>query len=249
MYRHILAFAAAVLLSGTWLAGPSFGQRKDPSPEQGFPEFKRGGPEAPGKKRAPDAEGDGEGAVPAPPRPTVNAQKKRRSGSSIPETAAKRVLLLDELFALLATAQDEQAAKRTSDVIEQLWLVPSSPTVSVLIERAARAAGEKRVDVAQKLLDSAVKMAPDYPEVFLRRAYLHHSQNDVRSALGDVRRALALEPNHFKALEALGQMLKEIGQQKAALAAFRKLLEVHPFWPGAKAAMDELVRDVEGQET
>ena len=36
-----------------------------------------------------------------------------------------------------------------------------------------------------------------------------------RRALGDLRRALALDPNHFKSLDGLGQILREIGQKKA----------------------------------
>jgi tetratricopeptide (TPR) repeat protein len=66
-------------------------------------------------------------------------------------------------------------------------------------------------------------------------------------ALGDLRRALALDPNHFKALDGLGQILREIGQKKAALKAFKQLLEVHPYWSGAQQLVDELAREVEGQ--
>jgi len=58
---------------------------------------------------------------------------------------------------------------------------------------------------------------------------------------------LALDPNHFKALDGLGQILREIGQKKAALEVYRKLISVHPYWAGAKEAMIELERDVKGQ--
>jgi len=62
-----------------------------------------------------------------------------------------------------------------------------------------------------------------------------------------LRRALALDPNHFKALDGLGQILREIGQKKAALKAFKQLLEVHPYWSGGQQLVDELAREVEGQ--
>lgn len=245
LVRRTCGFAAGLLLAASLLADPvsSQGRSKEPPGTEDRSET------PPGRKKAEPREPGPEGGLGAPgPGPGPEVQKKRRSGSTIPETPAKRALLLDELYALLATAPDEQQAKRTSDVIEQLWLMPTSPTVTVLMERAGRAAAAKKHTVARKLLDSAVSLAPDYPEVFMRRAYLSHSQNDVRGALGDIRRALALDPNHFKALDAMGQMLKEVGQRKAALAAFRKLLEVHPYWPGAKAAFDELAREVDGQE-
>jgi tetratricopeptide (TPR) repeat protein len=72
-------------------------------------------------------------------------------------------------------------------------------------------------------------------------------RNEIELALGDLRRALALDPNHFKALDGLGQILREIGQKKAALKAFKQLLEVHPYWSGAQQLVDELAREVEGQ--
>jgi len=76
---------------------------------------------------------------------------------------------------------------------------------------------------------------------------VHYMQNHVDLALGDLRRALALDPNHFKALDGLAQILREIGQKKAALQALKQLIDVHPFWSGAQEAIEELTREVEGQ--
>ena len=56
-----------------------------------------------------------------------------------------------------------------------------------------------------------------------------------------------LDPHHFKALDGLGQIMREIGQKKAALKAFKQLLDVHPYWSGAKQAVEELEREVDGQ--
>lgn len=249
LVRQALGLASGLLLLATLLAAPVAGQGQGGQGQPRTPPREPGqqAPNLPGMefKRTPDAPGaesdTGKGTPPA-------AQKKRRSGSVVPETPARRAHLLDELYPLLATADDENEAKRTAETIERLWLIPASPTVALLMERSGRALAEKKPAVALKLLDSAASLAPDYPEVFLRRAYLHHSQNEVQRALGDLRRAIALDPNHFKAIEALAQMLKEIDQKKGALSAFRRLLEVHPFAAGAKSAMDELARELEGQE-
>ena len=92
-----------------------------------------------------------------------------------------------------------------------------------------------------------MELAPDFTEAWNRRAYVHFVQNDIEHALGDLRRTLALDPHHFKALDGLGQILREIGQKKAALKAFKQLLDVHPYWSGAKQAVEELEREVDGQ--
>jgi tetratricopeptide (TPR) repeat protein len=200
-------------------------------------------PPFPGLKRPPAAPK----AEPAP-KPIPNFL--RRPGStSVPERASDRAKLLDELYAYLATATDEDVAKRTAAAIEHVWLVSGSDTVSLLMQRATRAANESNPELAISLLDKAVQLAPDYPELFNRRAVIHFSQNNIEQALGDLRRTLALDPNHYKALEGLGQVLKEIGRKKAALEVYRKLYQVHPFMAGAKAAIEELEREIEGHRS
>ncbi len=175
------------------------------------------------------------------------AAKAPNPRSALPKTPAERDKTLSDLYALLATADDEESAKAIADAIERIWQFSGSPTIDVLMERSAKALAEKKNDLAIKLLNYAVEIAPDFTEAWNRRAYVHFLQNDFERALGDLRRTLALDPNHFKALEGLAQILREVGQKRGALQAFKKLLDVHPYWSGAQQAIDELERDVEGQ--
>jgi tetratricopeptide (TPR) repeat protein len=180
-----------------------------------------------------------------PPRPAAPPAAKQ--GSTLPKTPAEREKHLSDLYALLATADDEESAKAIADAIERIWLHSGSPTIDLLMERSIKAMSEKKTELALKLLDHVVELAPDFTEAWNRRAYVHFVQNDIQHALGDLRRTLALDPHHFKALDGLGQILREIGQKKAALKAFQQLLEVNPYWSGAKQAVEELEREVDGQ--
>ena len=180
----------------------------------------------------------------ASPEPKAKAPHR---GSTLPKTPAEREKTLSDLYALLATAEDEDTAKAITDAIERVWLHSGSATIDVLMERSIKAMSQKKVDLALQLLDSVVDLAPDYTEAWNRRAYVHFVRKDTERALGDLRRALALDPNHFKALDGLAQILREIGQKKPALKAFRQLLDVHPYWSGAKEAVEELEREVDGQ--
>jgi tetratricopeptide (TPR) repeat protein len=177
-----------------------------------------------------------------PPKPPA-----ARPGSALPKTPVEREKTLSDLYALLATADDEESAKAIADAIERVWVHSGSATIDLLMERSIKAMNEKKVDLALKLLDNVVELAPDFTEGWNRRAYVHFVQNDIERALGDLRRTLALDPHHFKALDGLAQILREIGQKKAALKAFKELLEVHPYWSGAKQAIEELEREVDGQ--
>ena len=186
----------------------------------------------------------------ANPEPKANPAPKAKSphrGSALPKTPAEREKTLSDLYALLATAEDEDTAKAITDAIERVWVHSGSATIDLLMERSIRAMAEKKVDLALKLFDAVVDLAPDFTEAWNRRAYVHFLRKDTERALGDLRRALALDPNHYKALEGLAQILREIGQKKAALKAFRQLLDVHPYWSGAKEAVEELEREVDGQ--
>jgi tetratricopeptide (TPR) repeat protein len=179
----------------------------------------------------------------APPKEA----KRGPSMPALPKTAAERDKALGDLYALLATAEDENTAKVIAEGIERIWVHSGSATVDLLLSRAMKSVAEKNMDRALKLLDNVVEQAPDFTEGWSRRAYVYFQRNQVGHALGDLRRALALDPNHFKALDGLAQVLREIGQKKAALQVFRHLHEVHPYWPGTERAIDELMREVEGQ--
>ena len=115
------------------------------------------------------------------------------------------------------------------------------------MERAVNAANEKRLELAVTLLNTVVELAPDYAEGWNRRAYVHYLRKDVGLAMGDLRRVLALDPSHFKALDGIAQVMRESGDRKAALEAYRRLSTIHPHWDGAAEALEALEREVEGQ--
>lgn len=179
----------------------------------------------------------------APPK--AGAQKYAKP--ALPKTPVERDRTLSDLYALLATAEDEGTAKVIAEGIERVWVHSGSPTVDLLFGRAMKAVSAKDFDLASRLFDNVVQQAPDFTEGWNRRAFVNFQRNELALALGDLRRALALDHNHFRALDGLAQVLREIGQKKAALEVLHKLYDVHPYWPGAVQTIEELTREVEGQ--
>jgi hypothetical protein len=202
--------------------------------------------EARAQQAAPPAPGqDAPEAKPMPP--PIAGGAPARPTERLPATADEKAKLLSDLYAHLATADSTESAKKVQSTIERLWNHSGSDTVSLLMQRATRALGTKDFDKALKFMDYALQLAPDYAEGFNRRAFIHFSRNDMPSAVGDLRRALALEPNHFKALDGLAQIWRQMGNSKGALSVVKRLLEVHPYWEGASRMADELAREVDGQ--
>jgi tetratricopeptide (TPR) repeat protein len=207
-------------------------------------------PEVPAVPRIapPDEPKDGTPDTPqAAPVPHGEGAAPGRTADRLPATADEKSKLLADLYAHLAAADSAETAKKVQATIERLWGYSGSDTVALLMQRAAKALGAKDNDLALKFMDYVVLLAPDYAEGFNRRAFIHFSRNDMASAVGDLRRALALEPNHFKALDGLAQIWRQMGNSKGALSVVKQLLEVHPYWEGAAKMAEELAREVDGQ--
>ena len=165
----------------------------------------------------------------------------------IPKHAAKRAILRDDLYALLATAGSAAEAKKISRQLQRVWAESGSDTAAVLLARAARAFKAKNNQLALELLDAVVELKPDHAEAWNRRAYVHYRMNNYTAAVGDLRRALALDENHFKALDGLASIFQQMGDDAKALSVYEKLQGVHPFWPGLDKALSTLRDKVEGR--
>ena len=184
-----------------------------------------------------------------PPVATSEPKQQAQKGLAVqrPPTAAERQRALSDLYAKLAATDSAENAKSISGEIERLWLTSGSDTVNLLMQRAMQAVRAKNNDLALKLMDAAVELAPDYAEAWNRRAYINFLGNDYHAALGDLRRVLALDQNHFKALDGLMSILREIGRHREALAVARQLQDVNPFHTDIDKTVERLAREVEGR--
>jgi tetratricopeptide (TPR) repeat protein len=182
--------------------------------------------------------------------PPPSADKEDRSDLVIGEAPdpALRLKLLDELYDRLGKAQDAEAAEPITESIEQLWHLSGSDTVDLLRSHAETFIKETDLDLAMQVLDAVVELAPEDAEGWHQRALLNSTRKDYEHALADLRRALAIDPNHYKALNGLGVVLEAMGDKKGALEAYRKALKVNPFLESAHQSVDELTREIEGQD-
>lgn len=154
---------------------------------------------------------------------------------------------LDTLFAALKIAPDESSAKAIEDRIWAMWLVSGSDTCTLLMTRVKDAIDDKDYDLAIRLLDAVITLKPDYVEAWNRRATIYYLKQDYGHALADLRMVLAKEPRHFGALAGLGLILQDIGDDKHALEAYRKALEIDPHLENVPEVVKTLSEKVEGR--
>jgi tetratricopeptide (TPR) repeat protein len=181
--------------------------------------------------------------------PPKEQQKKLPDApSKLPKVGADRTRGLDFLFGALKAAPDEASAKHVEARIWAMWMQTPSDTAALLMTRAKAAMDAQNIDVALKLLDSVVKLRPDYVEAWNRRATLYYLKNDYVHSMEDIQQVLSREPRHFGALAGLGMIMQDIGDDKRALDAFRKALAVNPFLEKVPELVKTLSEKVEGRD-
>jgi tetratricopeptide (TPR) repeat protein len=179
--------------------------------------------------------------------PPTELKKLPEAPEKLPRVGADRTRGLDFLFGALKAAPDQASAKHVEGRIWALWTQTSSDTTMLLMSRAKTAIEKKQPDVALKLLDKVVKLKPDYVEGWNRRATIYYLQNDYAKSMSDIREVLVREPRHFGALAGLGMIMQELGDDKRALDAFRKALEINPYLEKLPDMVKSLTEKVEGR--
>ncbi len=155
---------------------------------------------------------------------------------------------LDFLFGALKIAPDDISAKAIEERIWALWVISRSDTTNLLMTRVRTAIEAHDIDLALKLLDSIIKIKPDYVEAWNRRATLYYMKKDYGRALADIREVLKREPRHFGALSGLGLILQDIGDDKQALEVYRRALAVYPRLQRIPDIVKTLKDKVEGRD-
>ncbi len=170
--------------------------------------------------------------------PALAQQTGGTPGQTAPE-------VIDGLLGELHQAEDEAAAKVLEQAVWRAWMRSGSPTVDLLVQQAERAMEDNQHRIAISILSAAIELEPEFPEVWNRRATAYYLSRQYERSLADAERVLELEPRHFAALAGLGVLHKEMGNERAALQAFRRALAIHPHLSVARRAVKELELEVE----
>jgi tetratricopeptide (TPR) repeat protein len=224
MNLRLLAIAAFAVFASVAIAQPV------PDPHERLPAPPEGLPAPP--EGVPDPH---EGLV-KPPEQLPKVQRGDRKYN------------IDFLFGALKVAPDETSAKAVEDRIWAVWTSAGNETTTLLMSRAKKAIDDKDYDLALRVLDAIIEIRPDFTEAWNRRATVYFMKKDYTNSLADISKVLAREPRHFGALSGLGLIMQEVGDDKHALDAYRKALEVYPRLKGVSDKVKTLTEKVEGRD-
>ena len=159
-------------------------------------------------------------------------------GFSLPVAADQT--RIDDLLAQLREAEGIQAA-RIAVEIQNEWSKSGSPTLDLLLRRADDALEAGEVVAAIEHMTAAIDHDPDYLEAYVRRAEAYYLNGNIGPAIEDLRRVLALNPQHFSALQGFGIILFDMDRAEDSLEVLRRVLEIYP----ADETTAEYVRNLE----
>jgi tetratricopeptide (TPR) repeat protein len=187
-----------------------------------------------------------------PPEPRIgpNPEPKLVEPPAVlprPQTGDSKINI-DKLFEALKVAPTEESAKYVENRIWALWLAAGGDTSNLLMGRVKTAMEKKELDLALKLLNAIIDLKPEFVEAWNRRATVFFNNKDYVSAIADIHEVLVREPRHFGALSGLGTIMQELGDDKAALEAYRRALAVHPKLEKIPDLVKKLTEKVEGRE-
>lgn len=154
---------------------------------------------------------------------------------------------VDVLFERLAQAESSEDAKPIEDQILALFEQSGSPSVDLLMARAAAALASGNEGAARKLFDAVTVVAPKFAEGWHQKAQLQAEAGDDEGAMVSLQKVVTLNPRQFEAMVELGDMLEDYGKKDGALKLYRRALALDPQFEGAARHLRALERDVEGQ--
>jgi len=180
---------------------------------------------------------------------TVGTEETGPSVSTeAPAMAASRTERIDALLDSLKAETDPDAADEIENNILALWLESDSDTIDLLMQWTLKAMERKQYPRALDFLDRIVLLDPDYIEGWNKRATVYFLLDDYGKSIGDIGKVLELEPRHFGALSGLGIIMRAMGDDERAKAAFRAALEIDPHLDNIRQELDALEAETGGRE-
>ena len=151
---------------------------------------------------------------------------------------------LDPLFSRLQTTKDPREAAQIQEKIWDLWMYSDKEDLNALMKQGTFAMAARDFELALESFNALIELAPNLAEPWNKRATLFYLMQNYEASVADVKKTLALEPRHFGAIVGMGLIYESLGDQEAALEAFRRGLKVNPHMPHIKKKSEQIAREL-----
>jgi len=140
---------------------------------------------------------------------------------------------LDKLFKELARAEHPITAQQLEREIWRAWLDIDDEEVDSELKAGMRDMSSSRLEESIDHFTRVTELAPEFAEGWNKRATAYFYNGELARSMRDIQKTLSLEPRHFGAISGMGLIFLKQGNERAALEAFRRVLEIYPLSPSA----------------
>lgn len=154
--------------------------------------------------------------------------------------------LLDPLFDQLRNGGGDPLEIQIE--IETMWMTAPEVSVQILVQRLTVALENEDAAVAGVLADHVTGLAPSFAQGWVLRGHAALLAEDLAAAEAAYTRAVSLEPRHYGALSALGDIAAAAGDKSDAHQFFRQALDFNPHLDAVRAQADQLRFELNSQE-
>tara|TARA_B100000780_G_scaffold24316_1_gene15477 strand:+ start:673 stop:2637 length:1965 start_codon:yes stop_codon:yes gene_type:complete len=133
---------------------------------------------------------------------------------------------LDQLQLIIDFYSQRQLHQALSNATGMLESFPKSPVLYNIV--GASNAGLMQFDAAVDSYKQALKIKPDYAEVYNNMGIVLKDKGDLEIALDSYKQALRIKPYYAEVYNNMGIALKDKGDLEAAIDSFNQALKIKP---------------------
>ncbi|KIC18940.1 tetratricopeptide repeat protein [Leisingera sp. ANG-Vp] len=166
---------------------------------------------------------------------------------SLPGQVFAQVLSAETLLQDLALSEPAEAASIDRE-LQALWAKSGSPSMDLLLRRGTDAMERGDLQAAAEHLTALTDHAPDFARGWYERARTYFAMGLYGPSVADLERSLALNPNDYNAIYALGVLWEHFRNPERAYLAYQRAKAIHPNHEEVSSALERLKPLAEGKE-
>ncbi len=132
-----------------------------------------------------------------------------------------------DLLQQLQNAEPAQSNRIEKRLLDE-WSKSGSPAMDLLLKRGRDALEVQQSDVALEHFGALTDHAPNFAEGWYGMALAYFFEDQLGPALDALEHTLALNPDHFGALQGLATIFEQTEKPKLAHRAYQEVLKLNP---------------------
>lgn len=166
---------------------------------------------------------------------------------SLPGQVSAQAVSASTLLQDLARSEASEAAAIDRE-LQAVWAKSGSPAMDLLLRRGTDALERGDLQQAAEHLTALTDHAPDFARGWHERARVYFAMGLYGPSVADLERALALNPQDYNSIYALGVLFEQFREPQRAYQAYQRAKAIHPHHEEVSSALERLRPLAEGRE-